>query len=175
MVKMVLIHTFLLATLNIFTIATSVTTMIPFIYYFGGHPLIASLVHPTSVTNHIKMTITLYGLWPINIGGPSPNPNKCEELSFDSIHFPILGDLNKFWLNLDANKSNTVIWEHEINHFTKPIIHFIQDNSNSYKMLDQVYFCLERTGEQFQGYPLIVGEALGFGCEKEVDVVFPLV
>ncbi|KAF2322789.1 hypothetical protein GH714_030774 [Hevea brasiliensis] len=55
-------------------------------------------------------------MWPVNIGGHSPNPKKCKGPPFDAnklINSPIIGELNKLWPNLKAKQSNTDLWEHE--------------------------------------------------------------
>ncbi|XP_058009554.1 intracellular ribonuclease LX-like [Hevea brasiliensis] len=59
------------------------------------------------------------------------------------------------------------------NHLTRPIIHCNKEKSNPEKMLFQVYFCLDRNGEQFQDCPLMPEKELVFGCKTGDEVVFP--
>ncbi|XP_058009551.1 ribonuclease 1-like [Hevea brasiliensis] len=222
-------YIFVLTTLYIFTIAASVTTYNAFYLVFWWPPSYCKSSVPSKCNKPYKDdNFTFHGMWPVNIGGRSPNPTKCEGPPFDAnklINSPIISELNKLWPNFDAKQSNTDLWEHEwvkhgictgwdlfqfykksidrveqvnilrvletagitpnnakyniddikraFNHLTRPIIHCNKEKSIPKKMLFQVYFCLDRNGEQFQDCSLMPENELVFGCKTGDEVVFP--
>ncbi|XP_043811871.1 intracellular ribonuclease LX-like isoform X1 [Manihot esculenta] len=67
-------------------------------------------------TPYIEDRFTLHGLWPVTLGGKSPDYSKCKKIPFNAnqlIHSEIIHDLNNLWPSLEKNRANIKFWEHE--------------------------------------------------------------